>query len=65
MLENIILVAAILLILGGAAIYVIKAKKSGSHCIGCPHSKQCSSKTCGCTCGCTDNEVNVNKLKEE
>ena len=27
MLENIILIAAILLILGGAAIYVIKAKK--------------------------------------
>lgn len=43
----IILVVAAILILAGR--YVYKAKKSGRKCIGCPHSKTCSSKNCGCS----------------
>ena len=35
-MENIILIAVLLLIVGLAAWYVIKAKKSGRKCIGCP-----------------------------
>ncbi len=50
MLENIILVAAILLILGGAVLYIVKAKKRGDACIGCPHAKQCGAKHGKCTC---------------
>lgn len=40
----------LLVILGGAAFYVIKAKKSGRKCIGCPDSCSCGKKD-GCNCG--------------
>ena len=41
-----LIIALIAAILGGAAVYIYKAKKSGTKCIGCPHAK-----TCGGTCG--------------
>ncbi len=47
MLENIMIVAAIALIVGLAALYVYKEKKKGNKCIGCPHSSSCN-KNCGC-----------------
>ncbi|MBQ8781398.1 MAG: FeoB-associated Cys-rich membrane protein [Oscillospiraceae bacterium] len=54
-LTDIIVIGIILLIVGLAAFYVYKAKKSGQKCIGCPHSKSCSSaKSGGCSCGCGD-----------
>lgn len=40
-----IIVAVIALILGFAAGYVHKSKKSGKKCIGCPDSGSCN---CGC-----------------
>lgn len=40
----------LLVILGGAAFYVVKAKKSGRKCIGCPDSGSCG-KQGGCSCG--------------
>ena len=46
MLGKIIAIAAILLIIGGAVAYIIKSKKSGKKCIGCPYSSSCSSCTC-------------------
>lgn len=50
-LVDYIVIFVILLILALAALYVIKAKKNGEKCIGCPHSKQCRSKNKGCSCG--------------
>ena len=44
MITDIIVIAVILLIIGGATAYIIKEKKSGNKCIGCPHGKSCSSK---------------------
>ena len=44
---NFVIIGIILVILGGAAVYVFKAKKSGAKCVGCP-----SSKTCGLNCHC-------------
>ena len=60
MKENIIIIVLIVLILGSAAFYVYKAKKSGRKCIGCPDSSSCSSKGCngncsGCSC-CTNSK---------
>ena len=53
-MENIILIALLLLIVGGASGYIYKAKKSGQKCIGCPESKTCSAKSCAsCCCGCS------------
>ena len=37
-----ILLAVMLIILGGAIFYILKAKKSGQKCVGCPYSKSCS-----------------------
>ncbi|MBE6670277.1 MAG: FeoB-associated Cys-rich membrane protein [Ruminococcaceae bacterium] len=51
MVENIIIIAIIVLVLGSAAFYVYKAKKSGKKCIGCPDSGSCSGN-CSCCCGC-------------
>lgn len=48
-IAGVILVA----VLAAAIGYIIKSKKSGAKCIGCPHSKVCSSKeksNCGCGC---------------
>ena len=51
-MENIILIAVLVLIVGLAAWYVIKAKKSGRKCIGCPDGKTCPNKRNGqCSCG--------------
>ena len=39
-----IAIGIIVLIIGLAVFYVVKAKKSGSKCIGCPHAKSCKNK---------------------
>ena len=53
-----IILAIIALIVVGAAWYVIKAKKSGKKCIGCPEGC-CSSKKDGSGCsGCCGDSHN-------
>ena len=54
MLPDIIVVAVILLCVGGASLYIYKAKKSGKKCIGCPDSSSCGQKgRCnGCSGAC-------------
>ena len=49
---DVIIIAVLLAILGGAAWYVYKAKKSGRKCIGCPDAKSCSGNCGSCSCGC-------------
>ena len=54
-----IIIAVLLVIIGAAAWYVYKAKKSGKKCIGCPDgccscSAKSSESTCSCGCCCTD-----------
>ncbi len=48
-MENYIIIGILLLIVAGAVAYIIKAKKSGKKCIGCPEGS-CSGK---CSC-CSD-----------
>lgn len=61
-MDSIIIVAILVVIIGLAAFYVYKAKKSGKKCIGCPDGGSCSSKKgesscgCGCGCGCGESE---------
>lgn len=65
-MDNFIIVAVIAVIVGAALAYVIKAKKSGAKCIGCPDSKTCASKNassgclgnCGCCSSCNSQESN-------
>ncbi|MBE6593570.1 MAG: FeoB-associated Cys-rich membrane protein [Ruminococcaceae bacterium] len=51
---DIIAIAVILLVIGAATFYIIKAKKSGKRCIGCPDSSSCSGScgSCGSCCNC-------------
>ena len=51
-----IIVGAVLIVLVGAAIaYIIREKKKGVACIGCPAAGTCSAKnhpgSAGCSCG--------------
>ena len=48
---NLILILVLAVIIGGAALYIWKAKKSGVKCIGCPDNEQCSG-VCGSCSGC-------------
>ena len=47
-----IVVAIIALIVGGALAYIIKAKKSGKRCIGCPDSGSCCAGKTNAGGGC-------------
>lgn len=47
-MTDFIIIAILLIIIGLASWYVIRAKKKGQKCIGCPHSKTCGSKDCNC-----------------
>ena len=48
---NFIIIAVLVLIVGGAAYYIYRAKKRGAKCVGCPYAKQC-----GGHCGEKTNE---------
>lgn len=45
-MENIILIVVIVAILASATLYIVKAKKKGVKCIGCPAGGKCSGN-CG------------------
>ena len=70
-MENAILIIVLGAILGGAIVYIVRAKKRGAKCIGCPSGgscgrnkegsscsgcRGCSSGSAGCGCGCGDKE---------
>ena len=46
-MTDLVVLAVIALIVGGAGLYIYKAKRRGVKCIGCPNAKSCS----GCGCG--------------
>ena len=41
-----IIIGIIVLVVGGAIAYIVRAKKKGQKCIGCPDSKSCSKNGC-------------------
>ena len=55
-MTDLIVVAVVLIVLGLVTFYIIRAKKQGQKCIGCPHSKQCASLKQGSCCSCSNNE---------
>ncbi|MBQ8598099.1 MAG: FeoB-associated Cys-rich membrane protein [Lachnospiraceae bacterium] len=55
-MANFIVVAVVLMIIGAAVAYIIKEKKHGVKCIGCPAAGTCpSSKGGQCSGGCHSN----------
>ena len=53
-MENFIIGALLLLVIGGAVLYLVRAKKAGVKCVGCPHGAECAAKKNG---GCGTKEV--------
>ena len=49
---EIIAIVLIALIIGGSVFYIVKAKKSGRKCIGCPNGCSCKAKDGKTTSGC-------------
>ena len=47
-MKDLFLIVVVLLILAGADAYIIKQKKNGVKCIGCPDAKTCASRRSGC-----------------
>ena len=47
-IENIVIIVVLAFVLVMSAGYIIKAKKSGAKCIGCPSSHECGKCSCGC-----------------
>lgn len=46
MIDDIIIIVVIVLIIGFSILYLIKQKKKGRKCIGCPYSDSCSKNKC-------------------
>ena len=52
-MESIIVAIIILAVVGTAIFYIVKEKRKGTVCIGCPHAGSCASKNGGkSSCGC-------------
>ena len=47
-MENAILTILLLAIVGSTLFYLIRAKKRGQKCIGCPYAKECGKSQCNC-----------------
>ena len=55
-MTDIIVIAILLIIVGSASAYIIRTKKKGAKCIGCPMSGNCCNSkngkdSCSCDCG--------------
>lgn len=46
-MADIIVILILILVVGSAVTYIVKQKKKGVHCIGCPSAGSCA-KACGC-----------------
>ncbi len=54
-MTDIIVGLIVLLVVGAAVCYIIRAKKQGVKCIGCAAGESCARKSgesTGCACGC-------------
>ena len=52
-MDNIIVAIVLLVIVGAAIFYIVKEKKKGTVCIGCPNAGSCASKHGGnSSCSC-------------
>ena len=49
-MTDIIVIAAVVVIAALAAGYIIRAKRRGKKCIGCPSGGSCSGSCTGCDC---------------
>lgn len=50
-MTDLIVIFVILAVLGVCAGFIIRKKKHGAACIGCPYASKCASKKTGCHTG--------------
>ena len=60
-MENVIVILILLAIVAGIIWYLIRAKKRGETCIGCPYAKQCGGK---CGGGCISSDATNNEIHD-
>ena len=46
-MADFVIIAVLVFAIGGAVFYVIKEKKRGTKCIGCPLAGSCKKQNCG------------------
>lgn len=57
-MENLIAAGILIAVIGAIVFYLVREKKKGRKCIGCPYAKQCGSHcNGGCGGGCNHNIV--------
>lgn len=61
MITDILAIVAIVLIVGGAVLYIVRAKQRGEKCVGCPYAKQCGGN---CQGGCNNSQGNDSENKD-
>ncbi len=52
-MKNLIVIAVIAVIIGLAVVYIIREKKRGVKCIGCPDGATCGGNCSGGCAGCS------------
>ncbi len=50
-MENLVILFLLLLLTAGIIAYLIRGKRRGQKCVGCPYAKECGSK---CKGSCTE-----------
>ena len=55
-----IAIAVVALIVGAAVFYIVRAKRRGEKCVGCPYAKQCGGKCNGASTH-TESDTRVDK----
>ena len=48
-LSDYIALGILLLVIGLVIFYIVREKKKGAVCIGCPHAGTCQKHKCGCS----------------
>ena len=59
LMENFIVILILVAIAAGIIWYLIRAKRKGETCIGCPYAKQCGGK---CSGSCSGNSCSKDSL---
>lgn len=65
-MSDLILGLVLLVLIGAAVKYIIKAKKKGIKCIGCPEGASCGRKQSGgCSCCSVPDDFKIEKNKKK